>query len=494
MPAASPLARPPDHLRNDVKEALTAAPQFHGLDSEARRSIANSLVRIAHAAKLLEQEAGMPAAARAPSRTLSAGSELSGAAVSRVAGTTRAIIGAISFPRFVRELINGVFNAMVETNQQQLQQYVELTRAVSQSIDGFASLGGNDDAARRWLAEQFPQSYQIEEPDPEDVYPDEEPEPARLITTGTAPSEDALRAALGLEAGAEVPSGGAEALVPFVRRSLARNRQQILATMVQMGMQRIVVDSGRIQAGMRFHIDASSAAAEQNRSRFDTRTTIGARASGGFGIWRASASVDTTIGYVSATDRQTREELNASADLNSSVELHFRTDQVPLDRIASSQTVDRLRLNTLNPERELQIQQQTDQARIQAGQQVEQARLSRSPLQAAGQVQPAVENPPPAGRAAQGGGGQAGQQTRQTDAQPARPGGQADRPPPQGVERTTGQPQPQPQPQPSSTRTSAEPAPAPGSGAGGAAPLQPTGQPRQETPVRPPPPPPRTSS
>jgi hypothetical protein len=84
-----------------------------------------------------------------------------------------------------------------------------------------------------------------------------------------------------------------------------------------------------------------------------------------------------TIGYVQTTDVQTREEVNAAADLTSSVELHFRTDQVPLDRIASQQTVQRLQLNTLNPERELQIAAETDRARIGANQALETARAAR---------------------------------------------------------------------------------------------------------------------
>jgi len=134
--------------------------------------------------------------------------------------------------------------------------------------------------------------------------------------------------------------------------------------MVQMGMHRIVIDSGRINASKRFHIDATSAAEEDQSSRFDTRTTIGASGSFGFGLWSASASISSTIGYVSTDDVRTRENLTASAYLNNSVELHFRTDQVPLDRIASQHTVDRLRLNTLNPERELDIARQADAARL----------------------------------------------------------------------------------------------------------------------------------
>jgi hypothetical protein len=382
--SATPLERPPCELREAVRRSLVAVPGYSKIEAEDQRAIAHSLVRIAYAARLLEDEAATAGAhtqARTTplSRAMNAGDELGGNAVDRMAGTTRNMIRAISFPRFVNELITGVFRAMVETNQQQLQQYVELVRGVSQSLDGFAALGGgNDDMAKRWLADQFPQNFAIEAPDLDDrPDPDEEPEPLRLISRGAAPSPDALRAALSLEPGQQVPTSSGPELIVFVRRSLAQNRQQMLATMVQMGMQRIVVDSGRISAGMRFHIDASSAAAEQRHSGFDTRTTIGASGSVGFGWWSASASVNSTIGYVQTTDVQTREDVSASADLTSSVELHFRTDQVPLDRIASQQTVQRLQLNTLNPERELAIAAETDRARIAANQAVETARAAR---------------------------------------------------------------------------------------------------------------------
>ena len=419
-PDSSALARPPSEIRDGVKQALTAGEGFDRLDPDDRREIAHALVRIAHAARLLEDEARDAAPRRPAAHALNAGDEFSGTAVDRMAGATRRMINAISFPRFVNELITGVFRAMVETNQQQLQQYIELVRGVSQSLDGFASLVGDDNMARRWLAERFPQSYQIEEPDPDDVPdPDDEPEPLRLISAGPPPSADALRAALSLEANAEVPSGGGEALVRFVRGALARNRQQMLATMIQMGMQRIVIDSGRIHASMRFHIDASSAAAEDRSSRFDTRHSVAASGSFGIGPWSASASVSSTIGYVSTTDVSTREELNAAADLNSSVELHFRTDQVPLDRIASEQTTERLRLNTLNPERELDIARQADAARLAQRQTLETARAARPRLEGA----PAGLTPPtPPPLQSQSGGGRQGAGSAITQPGTASPG------------------------------------------------------------------------
>ena len=205
-----------------------------------------------------------------------------------------------------------------------------------------------------------------------------EREPLRLIAVGAPPSTEALRAALSLEADAEVPGGGGEALVPFVRRALARNRQGMLATMIQMGMQRIVIDSGKITAGMRFHIDATSAAQDRQTSAFDTRTSVAASGSVGFGWWSASASMSTTIGYVRTSDTTTSEDLTASADLNSSVELNFRTDQVPLDRLASQATQQRLTQNSLNPSRETELMLQAEQAREARYQARDSARASRA--------------------------------------------------------------------------------------------------------------------
>ncbi|MFO6448846.1 hypothetical protein ACLBKU_17065 [Erythrobacter sp. NE805] len=426
MAGAAALAQPPDAVRLAVREALTQGGAAQALGEEERRDIARALVRIAHAAQLLD-------AVSTPAKTplaggMAAADSYSGRAVDDVADTARRTIQAISFPRFVAELIQGVFRAMLETNQVQLQQYLDLVRAVSQSLDGYASLGGGgDDAAKRWLAERFPASYAIEEPDPRDRRPGEEPEPIELVTAGSPPTPDALRAALGLEADAEVPTS-TEQLVGFVKRSLARNRQGMLATMVQMGMQRIVIDAGRINAAMRFHIDATSAAAEQAHSGFDTRTSASASASGGWGPFSASASVSSTIGYVRTTDTQTEERTRVSAELDSSVELQFRTDQVPLDRIASANTVERLRLNTLNPARELEIAGETERARVAADQAVETARASRQRTELAPtlappappaattpttppQRPPAATTPPPTGSTGTGGTGTGGSGT-----------------------------------------------------------------------------------
>jgi membrane protein involved in colicin uptake len=87
-----------------------------------------------------------------------------------------------------------------------------------------------------------------------------------------------------------------------------------------------------------------------------------------------SASISNTIGYVSTQQSQSTEEMNTEVDLNSSVEINFRTDQVPLDRMAGPAQADRIRGNSLNPEAEAQAAAPTRATRTERTRTDEEAR------------------------------------------------------------------------------------------------------------------------
>jgi hypothetical protein len=257
----------------------------------------------------------------------------------------------------VTELINGVFKALVDSNQQQMNAYVDLIRNVSATVEGFQDMNYAPTRARQWLVEQFPASFQIQgadpDADPRDAAEEQQESRVVMVSGASMPSEPALRAALGLTPEESVPSGDPDrALVPLVRRSLARQRQQMLATMVQMGMQRIVIESGKLRASMRFHIDTRSAANAESGSRFDLENKVDASAKFGMGAWGFDAKMTNTIGYVSTEKSQTTEEMNTDLDLDSSVELNFKTDYLPLNRMAGPGQADRISANTINPAEE----------------------------------------------------------------------------------------------------------------------------------------------
>jgi hypothetical protein len=394
---------PPDDHRPVVRRAvagvLRSTPAFLQLPTADQSRLALAMVEVCErAASLVKEEVESERALakqrqRAPilAAGLSAGEQFSGVSASRVAGTTRAVLNAVSFPRFVNELITGVFKAILDSNAQQLTSFLELLQNVSASSEGFADTNLGPARARSWLVEQFPGSYTVDggdegEPvDPED--PESEPQ-LRLAPGASPPSEAALRTALGLGEGESIPSGDPErTLVPLARRALARQRQAMLSTMVLLGLQRIVIDAGRINASMRFHIDTRSAATDDRGSTFDTRTTTGGSGSFGAGPWGVSASLQTTIGFVTTQRSQSTEEMNTDLDLNSSVELAFRTDQVPLDRLATRGQVSAIRGHSVNPEAEAAA----DAGRLESARKAEAAR--RSTLDTVLRPPPVVEPP-----------------------------------------------------------------------------------------------------
>lgn len=365
-------AQPRDDVRRGVQALLAEHLGFAALDPAQRRDLAQGLVKIGSTA-LSNAEIAAPPPPRPIAQAQNAGQEFSGVATQRLANTTRDVLNAVSFPRFVTELITGVFKAMNDSSQQQMTAFVDLIRNVSQTTEGFADSNVGISGARSWLAEHFPGSYEIQGAEDDDGIPEdlsgldpaerrqreaeaqaERDAETRLVLKPNAPppSEAALRSALGVPAGESISGGNPEALVPLARRVLARNRQQLLSTMVQMGLQRIVIESGRLNAAMRFHIDASSAASNDRGSQFDMRNTTEVGVGAKFGPWGAEAKMQNTIGFVSTDRTQTSENMNTSVDLDSAVELVFRTDYVPLARLAGVGEVERIRVNTLNPEAE----------------------------------------------------------------------------------------------------------------------------------------------
>jgi hypothetical protein len=369
-------AAPQPWVREAVRGVLAKSPAYARMPADDRRALAQAMVRVSTlAADCVKAEAqaqaeighppvGSRAAPPAPARERPVRAlddqPAFGTAARSIGQTTQDTLDAISFPRFVTDLINGVFRAMNDSSQQQMQQYLQLLNAVSGSAAGFAATQSSDTQSRQWVVDHFPGQIEIELPDPPDPGDpppdpeDAEPSRLRLVAGAHMPEADAIRTALGLAPAEEVSASNPEALVPFARRALARQRQQMLATMVLMGMSRIVIDEGRINAAMRFHIDTRSAASNDHSSQFGMQNRVKAAGSFGIGAWGASAEVENTISYVNTDRSQRTEEINTSADLTSSVELHFHTDAVPLNRLAAQAQADRVRGASLNPGAEIE--------------------------------------------------------------------------------------------------------------------------------------------
>ncbi len=360
-PAVSALAA------GQVKALLESAPAFHQLPLGARAKMRDDLEKIAsytaalihddwsQSAKLnqtpvvrerrvIEGEVTPGAAPRA--RSLAEGfvtnedGQPTPVAASNVARITEDTLNAIAFPTFVADLIKGTFQAIVESSIQQMEAYAELLSNVSKTVDEFMADNISDNNARDWLAGAYPQSVQLStasgqprlEPAPgaEDA---EQPNFQRdlNLTEEVSLDEDTIEGVL----------------VPAARRRIAQSRQQTLATMVLMGMNRIVVTRGRIKAAMGFRIDTTDTSRAEFADKFDTKTEIKAR----YGWFRSpvKASMKTTVSYVSSSKKSSESEIDVSADLTGEVDLRFKSDYFPLERFADTGVIAQIQDNTPNP-------------------------------------------------------------------------------------------------------------------------------------------------
>jgi hypothetical protein len=351
------LPRPVDpetlhHVRAAVKEILTNSPVYMAMPQEVKRDIAHDMVNVG--TYLIDGE-GSPAKQRAqaladpppppPPDTAGADFAGQGGAVAGVAGTQAYTeqIQRVSFPKFVGELIQGTFGAIVTASIQQMDAYANLLKNVTKSVDQYMQENVTKNNARDYLAQQYPEHLQVDttggEPKlvPKDGA-DEQALPDFVKDLGLPAPIDSLD-----EETVE------QTLVPAARERMAMDRQHLLATMVLMGINRLVVTDGDIEAKVLFTL-----ATRDSVTRDKTKTASfhdeykyhheeGA-SSGFLGLWSSPPSV--TEDYSSTFDVTTTKhdssaaEVNMHTNLSGKVALRFKSETFPLDRMADIIGVD----------------------------------------------------------------------------------------------------------------------------------------------------------
>lgn len=356
-----------------VAALLESSPAFHALPFPERGAIQADLEKIAaYSAALLQEdwlqsqklgqtpmvreqrivEGVRTAPPAAPRRFASAQEGEEGArperpidqfdtrATGSVARITEETLNAVAFPTFVADLIKGTFQAVVDASIQQMEAYGELLSNVAKTVDQFMADNISDNQGRDWLANAYPQQFQL----------DVGGEQPALRPRDDAPDGSAEAVQRGLNLSEPPPmdeEGINEILLPAARRQLARSRQQLLATMVLMGMNRIVVTSGKIRAKMDFRIAAHDSGQADSASKFDTRTDVSANY--GWMLSPVKVSAKTSVAYVSTNQKTASSNIEVETSLGGEVELRFKSDYFPLERFADQQRVSAIQANTPVP-------------------------------------------------------------------------------------------------------------------------------------------------
>jgi hypothetical protein len=360
--AAAPPAARRDTLpvvREKVKDILTSNQAFWHLPPEQRKELARDMVKVGaymadaggetagvpmQAVLESEQAAGDVGATVAPARQqlfeqpTTAGSRFrsGGGAAAAEAGThaMTAAIGEVNFPAFVGGLIDGVFNAIVGATIKQMNAFSDLVSNVAKSVDQYMKDNITDNQSRDYLASKYPDHLEVDlEGDEPKLKPREGADQDSL--------PDFFKD-LGLDAPVEsLDEDTAESLVQPARRRIAMDRQQLLATMVLMGVNRLVVTQGKIKAHVLFKLDTVDKVTQKARqaSSFDSHSKVTSKQSeGGFWWWytpevNTEYSSNFNVSTVQNDDSESSAKLHA--ELGGDVEVNFRSETFPLEKMGA---------------------------------------------------------------------------------------------------------------------------------------------------------------
>jgi hypothetical protein len=233
-----------------------------------------------------------------------------------------ALSDEIDFPAFVASLIHGTFDAIVDASIRQMESYSDLVSAVAKTTEQFTEENVSLNQARDWLVQQFPQDLALDLAGSPRVVP--------KLRDGDDPDEP--RSPEWLEqfqlGGEELtPELIEEQLVPRARTNVGQGRQQLLATMVLLGLNRVVVRDGSISARLRFRASAADHAKVEYAVSDDPQAGSGWGNRGGSGYALPSTKV-STVGVNVQSDSDLK------AELFGEVKINFASETLPLDRFA----------------------------------------------------------------------------------------------------------------------------------------------------------------
>ena len=303
-----------DIARAQVREMLGRSLAFKSMPLEDQRSIYRMLVE-----ENINREQSKRGLAR-PFATDS-GKEMGYKGYDPAfGGDTRAfteLVDSVDFPKFVADLLKAVFDANLKVMKTQTDSYIKLMKEATKSTADFIKKVKDDDTFAR-LAESRSEQYNV--------------------TTEKA-ADGSTKLALTNPQGDKVDHDDAEVKrhILEAKINMAKEHRAALREVLLMGVTRLVVKKGEIEAGVEFSVKATRASQarheDQNINVANIEASYESPLGGLFGGPSGSMSVQNTNIQVNTSEKKATDDL--SATLKGKVKIEFATDYFKLDNFAT---------------------------------------------------------------------------------------------------------------------------------------------------------------
>jgi hypothetical protein len=228
------------------------------------------------------------------------------------------LVDSVDFPKFVADLLKAVFDANLTVMKTQTDSYIKLMKEATKSSADFIKKVKDDDTFAK-LAESRGDKY--------NVITEKSPDGGNKLALTNPDGEK-----VDLE-DAEVKRHILEAKINMAKEHRAALREVLL-----MGVTRLVVEKGEIEAGVEFTMHATRASTAHHEDQNINVTSVDAEYGGGFlgsifGGPSGSISTTNTNIQVNTSDKKATDDL--TANLHGKVNIKFKTDYFKLDNFAN---------------------------------------------------------------------------------------------------------------------------------------------------------------
>jgi hypothetical protein len=357
---AAYMANPDGIVKEELAKSSRGAPAATQSDLAGRYDS----IRLARPEPVLEraQDAVDDTKARLSKDPGFAGKDFKGGAITQGTQQFGELVKKVDFPKFVSGLIQNVFQAIVDSSIQQMRAYGDLLANVAKTVDQFAQDNITLNNARDWAVQKFPDKLGIDTSDMDSGFdattPNPPPSPKLVVT---ADDQEGALAAISAELKLDKPitdiSDANEELrlTQAAQLQIARSRQQLLASMVVLGINRIVVTDGLIHAKVIFDMQASDQAKRVAKaSMYDSQTSSFQQSAGaaGWGLGgvagaEESSSSDHITTVQSSVDDTSESKAAVKANLTGEVRVNFKSDYFPMEKLASPQMIGAIQGNAI---------------------------------------------------------------------------------------------------------------------------------------------------
>lgn len=299
--------------REHAKKVLTPLSAFHSMSLADQQSIYLSLVQERMADEMKKR--GI-ASQMATDSGADMGYKGYDPAFKEDTRSFTELVDSVNFPKFVADLLKAVFDANLSVMKQQTDAYIKLMKEATKSAAEFIKKVKDEESFAK-LAETRGDKY--------NVVTEDTPEGTKLALTNPqgekVDPEDA-----------EVKGHILEAKINMAKEHRAALREVLL-----MGVTRLVVNKGVIEASVDFSVTAHRASDSHHKDQNINVTTVEASyespLGGLFGGPSGSISSTNTNIQVNTSNKAATDDL--SAKLHGKVNIEFKTDYFKLDNFAN---------------------------------------------------------------------------------------------------------------------------------------------------------------